>query len=107
MTDAILEISLAKRDLTNHEKMQFDSSYAARRRDPDTALILSILLGGLGVDRFYVGDTGLGVVKLCTLGAFGVWTLIDWFKIRKVAREKNQVAAREIHDILLQLRPDS
>lgn len=42
-----------------------------------TTLILSILLGSLGVDRFYLGYTGLGVLKLLTLGACGVWSIID------------------------------
>ncbi|MCE1252441.1 MAG: TM2 domain-containing protein [Anaerolineae bacterium] len=42
-----------------------------------TALILSILLGYLGVDRFYLGYTVLGIVKLITGGGLGVWWLID------------------------------
>lgn len=42
-----------------------------------TALILSILLGGLGVDRFYLGYTGLGILKLITVGGCGIWQLID------------------------------
>jgi TM2 domain-containing membrane protein YozV len=41
------------------------------------ALILSILLGGLGVDRFYLGYIGLGIVKLITLGGCGIWYMID------------------------------
>jgi hypothetical protein len=41
------------------------------------ALILSILVGSLGVDRFYLGYIGLGVLKLITLGGCGVWWLID------------------------------
>ena len=42
-----------------------------------TALILSVLLGGIGVDRFYLGYTGLGIAKLLTLGGCGIWALID------------------------------
>ncbi len=43
----------------------------------DTALLLSILLGIFGVDRFYVGRTGLGVLKLLTFGGYFVWWVID------------------------------
>lgn len=42
-----------------------------------TAIILSILLGTLGIDRFYLGYTGLGVVKLLTAGGCGIWYIID------------------------------
>lgn len=40
-------------------------------------LLLSIFLGSLGVDRFYLGHTGLGILKLLTGGGCGVWALID------------------------------
>lgn len=41
------------------------------------ALLLSIFLGGLGIDRFYLGYIGLGILKLITMGGFGIWWLID------------------------------
>lgn len=41
------------------------------------AVLLSVLVGGLGIDRFYLGYVGLGVLKLLTLGGCGVWTIID------------------------------
>jgi TM2 domain-containing membrane protein YozV len=58
-------------------------------KDPTTSLIVSILAGSLGIDRFILGDTGLGIGKLLTCGGFGIWTIVDWFQIQKVTREKN------------------
>jgi len=42
-----------------------------------TAVVLSILFGGFGADRFYLGHWHEGVGKLFSFGGFGVWTLID------------------------------
>ncbi|MDR3340041.1 MAG: TM2 domain-containing protein [Candidatus Symbiothrix sp.] len=58
-------------------------------KDPTTALIISLLGGGLGIDRFYIGDSGLGIAKLLTCGGLCVWTIVDWFLIMGVTKEKN------------------
>jgi TM2 domain-containing membrane protein YozV len=51
-----------------------------------TAVLLSFFFGGLGIDRFYLGYTGLGIAKLFTCGGLGIWSLIDFVMIvmRKV-----------------------
>ncbi|MCE2998055.1 MAG: TM2 domain-containing protein [Flammeovirgaceae bacterium] len=58
-------------------------------KDPTTSLIVSLLAGSLGIDRFMIGDTGLGIGKLITCGGFGIWAIIDWFMIMGATREKN------------------
>jgi TM2 domain-containing membrane protein YozV len=58
-------------------------------KSPITALLLSAFGGILGFDRFYIGDTGMGVGKLLTGGGCGIWALIDIFMIQDATREKN------------------
>lgn len=58
-------------------------------KDPTILLVVSILGGYFGIDRFLVGDVGLGVLKLITCGGFFIWQIVDWFLIMGVTREKN------------------
>ena len=49
----------------------------AQPKDYMTASMLSLFLGYVGIDRFYLGYTGLGILKLMTFGGLGLWALID------------------------------
>ena len=69
---------------------------AVALRDPSAQLIISVVLGPLGIDRFLLGDTGVGVLKLLTGGCCGVLTVIDWFSTEKRTRLRN---LREIEKI--------
>jgi len=68
---------------------RIDMLMGVKLHNPTTILLFSIFLGELGVDRFILGDTGLGVGKLLTLGGCLVWWLIDLFLISDRARVKN------------------
>ena len=58
-------------------------------KDPVVALILSLLFGFLGIDRLYIGNISLGILKLITIGGAGVWVIIDWFLIMRATRKVN------------------
>ena len=55
---------------------------------PVLSIILSVIVGELGVDRFLIGDIGLGIGKLLTGGGCGVWWLIDLFLIMDATKRK-------------------
>ena len=59
-------------------------------RSPTTTALLSAFLGGFGIDRFYIGDIGLGIGKLL-LGwlTLGLWPLIDIFISHGKCTDKN------------------
>ena len=98
-------IAQAKRDLTESEQTQFELQYTRTRKNPTTALIISILIGGIGVDCFYIGDIGLGIGKLLTLGGLYIWAVVDWFLIRQAAEAKNIDIIREVKASILTARP--
>lgn len=71
------------------DESRFQMLSTVELKDPTTLLLISIFLGGLGIDRFMLGDTGMGVLKLLTGGCCGVLTIVDWFSIQKKTKEMN------------------
>ena len=82
--DALIREKLAQTD-----ESKLSSISAAAYKDPSTMLLISIFVGSLGVDRFMLGDTGMGVLKLLTGGCCGVLWLIDLLGITKKVQEYN------------------
>ncbi|HAZ20200.1 MAG TPA: hypothetical protein DCY75_08540 [Clostridiales bacterium] len=83
------KIVFLKEKLLAADDSKFNLIQAMDFKDPTTLLIISIFLGPLGVDRFMLGDVGIGVLKLLTAGVCGILTIIDWFTISNKAKEKN------------------
>lgn len=83
------KIMLIKERLLALDEQRFQMVSMIELKDPTTLLLISIFIGGLGIDRFMIGDTGMGILKLLTGGCCGVLTIIDWFTISKKTRELN------------------
>jgi len=58
-------------------------------KNPTTLLLFSIFIGEFGVDRFMLGQIGLGVLKLLTLGGCFIWWIIDIFLISGATKDYN------------------
>ena len=78
------------------ERVSFNLQFSAQKKSLEIALILSLLFGTLGIDRLYLGQIGLALLKLITCGGAGIWTVIDWFLIMGATRAKNIEIAESI-----------
>ena len=73
----LLLIVLKKLPDAQGRPLQFVPPSDPSDKDWGSTLLISFFLGWLGIDRFYLGYTGLGVLKLVTAGGCGVWCLVD------------------------------
>lgn len=83
------KIMYLKEKLKSMDEEKFAMISTIELKNPTTLLLFSLFLGGLGVDRFMLGDTGIGILKLLTAGCCGVLTMIDWFTISNKTKELN------------------
>lgn len=82
-------IPIIRAKLENASDDMLISLQATELKDPTTLLLVSIFLGTLGVDRFMIGDIGMGILKLLTCGLCGILTIIDWFTISRKTKQIN------------------
>jgi hypothetical protein len=82
-------IPMIRESLIKIDDSKFVILQTLNLKDPTTMLLVSILGGQLGIDRFMIGDTGLGIGKLLTCGGLGIWAIVDWFMIMPRTKEVN------------------
>lgn len=83
------KIIFIKEKLLAADDSKFTMASSVDLKDPTTILLISIFIGSLGIDRFMLGDTGMGILKLLTGGLCGILTIIDWFSVQKRTKELN------------------
>ncbi|MDR0485131.1 MAG: TM2 domain-containing protein [Elusimicrobiota bacterium] len=82
----IIEIKMILEGL---DENQYAVLSASEFRDPVLMLIISIVGGYFGIDRFMLGQIGLGILKLITGGGCGIWWIVDLFLIQNLTKKKN------------------
>lgn len=83
------QMGVIRSQLEKLDDSKFINLQSQSMKEPTTMLIISILVGGFGIDRFMLGETGLGIAKLLTCGGLGIWTIVDWFIIMNKTRDLN------------------
>ena len=94
------QMPVVKKMLSEVDESKWVNVEMLQFKDPTTSLIVSLLAGSFGIDRFIIGDVGLGIGKLLTCGGFGIWTIVDWFMIQSATREKNMKKIQEVLALL-------
>ena len=86
------EIAELTRNLDQSQKMIFQSQFSSDKKDRGTATILALFM----YDRIWLGDIGLGIIKIITLGLCGIWGIIDIFTAGSRCDDYNRAKAQEI-----------
>lgn len=82
--------------MANIDDAKFSLIQGTDLKDPTTMMLISVFLGELGVDRFMLGNIGMGILKLCTAGCCGVLWLIDLINSKKMTWEYNYNAVNAL-----------
>lgn len=83
--------------ISNLTETQWQNLLNITYKNPSTALLISLSAGPMGIDRFFIGEVGSGVIKLLTCGGFGIWTIVDWFIIQGACKDQNMVNFQSIY----------
>ena len=83
------KLALVKDQLEKLDDSKFIVLLSVAYKDPTTVFIASLFAGFFGIDRFMLGQTGLGIAKLLTCGGFYVWLIMDWFTIISQTKDYN------------------
>jgi TM2 domain-containing membrane protein YozV len=96
--DELAYVRTLMKDMTDDQAQQFATVYGARRKDPQTVMILTIVgfIGIAGLQRFILNQIGMGLLYLFTAGLCWIGTIIDLVNFKKLTFEFNQKVAQEV-----------
>lgn len=100
--EELITINSRTKDFSDDQLSQFCMIYRSKRKDPQLILLLCLLglVGFAGIQRFVIGQIGMGVLYFFTAGLCFVGTIIDAINHKELALEYN---AKMISETLLML----
>ena len=100
--DEMAFVQMLIKDMNDNHAQQFAMSYMSRRKDPSNMLLFTLLgfLWIAGIQRFVLGQIGLGIIYLFTVGLCFIGTIVDLINYKKLAYEYNTKQAQEVATML-------
>jgi len=104
--EELLTINSRIKDFSDDELSQFCMIYRSKRKDPQLILILCLLglVGVAGVQRFVIGNIGMGILYFFTAGLCFIGTIIDAVNHKELAMEYNAKMITETLSMLNMIR---
>lgn len=95
--DELFVIQNLTKDMTDTQQQQFFTLYQGKRKEQQNLTIMTLIgfFGVAGIQRFIIGETGMGILYLLTVGFCGIGTIIDLVNIKRMTFEFNQKQAFE------------
>ena len=96
--DEITFVQMLIKDMNDSQAQQFAMAYMSRRKDPSNMLLFTLLgfVWIAGIQRFVLGQIGLGIIYLLTLGLCFIGTIVDLINYKKLAYEYNTKQAQQV-----------
>ncbi len=95
-------VNMIMEPMDDKQAHQYAMMYRARRKDPQMILILTLVgfVVVAGIQRFVLGQIGMGILYLLTFGLCGIGTIIDIVNYRKMSSEYNMKQAYEVANLM-------
>lgn len=96
--DEQLTVAQIMKDMSEEQAEQFARVYRQRRKDETTVLLTTLLafIGIAGVNRFYLGQVGMGIAYLLTAGFCLIGTIVDIFNYKSLTNGYNEKQALDV-----------
>jgi len=100
--DELMMIQNLTKEMNENQQRQFYLLYKSKRKEKRDLLILTILgfFGVAGIQRFVIGEIGMGILYLLTIGFCGIGTIIDIVNLDSMVSRFNQNQAMETVNML-------